>query len=69
VNRVTVESTNLAAVGYDADSSTLEIEFRNGSVYQYFDVPSFVVDDLISGESAGSYFYSNVRGVYRFARA
>lgn len=39
MQRTPVDSSTMAAVGYDADSETLEIEFVNGHLYQYFDVP------------------------------
>ena len=35
----TPDSSSLARFRYEADSATLEIEFKNGNVYQYFDVP------------------------------
>ncbi len=37
-----VESATLATVGYDADRKLLQIEFRDQSVYQYFEVPTEV---------------------------
>jgi hypothetical protein len=39
MNREAVTSSNIASIGYDEDSQTLEIEFLNGGLYQYFDVP------------------------------
>lgn len=42
MNRQTVNSSNLASVGYDEATSTLEIEFLNNSIYQYFDVPHHI---------------------------
>lgn len=35
-----VSSSNIASIGYDPGSETLEIEFTNGSIYQYFNVPA-----------------------------
>lgn len=68
MNRTPVTSSNLASVGYDASTQTLEIEFHNGGVYQYFDVPQGVVDALMSASSLGSFFHAQIRGVYRYAR-
>ena len=39
MKRQHVESSNIESIGYDERSQTLEIEFLNGGVYQYFDVP------------------------------
>jgi hypothetical protein len=55
-------------VGFDDDSSTLEIAFHDGSVYQYFDVPRAVYDMLVQAESPGSFLHQQIRGVYRYAR-
>jgi KTSC domain len=63
-----VNSSNVAAVGYDEDSQTLQVEFNNGSTYQYFDVPKIVFDDLISAGSVGSYLNAHIRGSFRFSR-
>ena len=69
MNRLPVASSNIRAVGYDPHSHTLEIEFANGRVYQYFDVPENVYKALLNAMSVGEYFNGEVRGVYRFARA
>ena len=68
MERISVDSSNLRSVGYDLRTSTLEVEFTNGSVYQYFDVPESVHEGLISSGSKGQYFNSFVKGVYRYAR-
>ena len=68
MERTKVDSTSIAEIGYDEDSQTLEIEFKNGSTYQYFDVPKQVFEDLLSAGSAGAYLAKNVKGQYRFSR-
>ena len=47
MDREPVQSTNLAEVGYCADTMVLEIAFHNGSVYQYFDVE--LLSNLVYG--------------------
>ena len=59
--RTSVSSSNLSSVGYDADTQTLEIEFLNGTIYQYFNVPPSVYDGLMKANSHGKYFHSNIR--------
>ena len=56
MNRIPVSSANLRSVGYDAASSTLEVEFQHGGIYQYFDVPEARYAGLMSAYSKGSYF-------------
>lgn len=68
MDRKSVSSSSVASVGYDADSCTLEIEFNNGSVYQYFDVNQNIYDNLMAAGSVGAFLAANIKGVYRFSR-
>jgi hypothetical protein len=44
----------------------------NGAVYQYFDVPPHVAEELdalrLGAGSIGRYLQERIRGVFRFAR-
>ncbi len=66
MKRQPVSSSNLRAVGYDAAAQTLEIEFQNGRVYQYSDVPEDVYRELMSAESHGQYFNDNIKDDYSY---
>lgn len=68
MERQPVQSSNLAAVGYDAESRTLEIEFIHGGVYQYSDVPQSVYDDLMSAPSHGKFFHAHIRDKYSYTK-
>lgn len=68
MDRIPVSSSSIASIGYDPSSRTLEIEFRSGSVYQYFDVPPSVPVELMGASSIGRHFTRHVRGSYRYAR-
>lgn len=68
MNRHAVTSSNIASIGYDANSQTLEVEFLNGGVYQYFDVPQHIYDGIMSADSHGQYLAQNIKGVYRFSK-
>ena len=61
MDRETVQSSNIASVGYDLSSSTLEIEFESGGIYQYSGVPQDVYKGLMSAESKGKYFHQNIK--------
>ena len=50
------------AVGYDSSSLTLEVEFKNGAVYQYFDVPPHEHEDLMRASSKGKHLNAHVKG-------
>jgi hypothetical protein len=63
-----VSSSNLASVGYDPASRTLEVAFLNGSLYSYSSVPESVYRGLMSAASHGSYFAANVKNTYSYRR-
>lgn len=68
MNRQSVESSNLASIGYDSENEILEVEFNHGGVYQYFDVPENVFDELMNADSHGFYFSANIRNDYEYQK-
>jgi len=62
---IPVNSSTLAFIGYDPDSTILQIQFKDGSLYEYFDVSQHVYDGLCSANSKGSYASKNIYKVYR----
>jgi hypothetical protein len=63
-----VSSSNLVSVGYEPSSQTLEVALRDGSVYQYYGVPSTVYMQLMNASSHGSYFSQHIRERYRYRK-
>lgn len=63
-----VDSSMINKVGYDSESETLQIEYNSTALYQYFDVPKSVFDDLFSKESIGKYAHKNIRFNYEFVK-
>ena len=68
MTREPVSSSNLAEIGYDDPTQTMEVCFKSGHIYQYFDVPRNVYDELMRAESPGGYLSSEVKGRFRYAR-
>ncbi len=68
MQRQAVSSSMLRSVGYDAATQTLEVEFLNGSVYQYFAVPATTYHNLLAADSLGSYFQANIRGAFSYQK-
>lgn len=64
MRRKAVGSTSLRSVGYDPRSRILEVEFRNGSVYQYAEVSAERHRRLLRAESLGAYFNRHIRDHY-----
>ena len=66
MERRPVASSSIVAVGYDPASRVLEIEFRKGSTYRFFDVPEFLYRGLMLAPSKGSFYNRNVEDRYRY---
>jgi len=64
---IAAASTSLRTVGYDAERQLLQIEFHNRSVYQYFEVPATVYEELMQAPSKGAYFNQSIRQRFDFA--
>lgn len=61
MKRTPVKSSNIASVGYDSASRTLEVEFKTGQVYSYADVPPSIPLSLMRAKSKGQYFAASVK--------
>lgn len=68
MKRLPVNSSNINSIGYDDELKVLEIEFEDCSIYQYFSVPSYEYNNLISADSHGSYLSKNIKDSYEFER-
>jgi KTSC domain len=64
IPREPVQSSAIAKVGYSKRRHVLEIEFVNGAVYRYFDIPLSVHRHLMSAESKARFYDSNIRKHY-----
>lgn len=68
MNRQSVQSSNLNSVGYDSSTKTLEIEFHDGGIYQYLDVPEDVYNGLMSAPSKGKYHHRFIKESYQYQK-
>jgi len=68
MERMPVQSSNLASVGYDPSTQILEIEFLQGGIYQYYGVPNWIYSGLMSAPSKGSYFAQHIRNAYTYTK-
>lgn len=67
--RAAVISSSIRAVGYSPQSQTLEVEFVNGGIYRYFNVPEHIHAGLMAARSHGGYLDAHIKdGGYRFER-
>lgn len=66
MERKNVSSSNIKSIGYDENAEELEVEFKSGDVYEYFNVPVDKYKALMSALSIGTYFAANVRDKYKY---
>lgn len=65
MDRIYVESSMISSIGYDQNSSTLEIEFKsNGAVWQYYDFPESIFHEFSNSGSIGKFFLTYIKGQY-----
>jgi KTSC domain len=63
---VPVESTSIAAIGYNPRTRQLGVQFRDsGAVYRYLDVPPSVFAELMAAPSKGRSVNFEIKPNYR----
>lgn len=64
MDRELVDSSNIESIGYDAGSKILEVEFKNGGIYQYKGIPQKIYNELMEADSVGSFLHRLIKNVY-----
>jgi hypothetical protein len=64
----TPHSSQISKIGYDSKQQILKIVFKNGSIYDYWQVPHDVFEGFRSAPSVGTYFAKTVKGVFAFQK-
>jgi KTSC domain len=64
MERKPVDSSMLTSVGYDPSTQTLEMEFKDGAIWQYLKVSELEYSRLIGSSSLGSYARDLIIGQY-----
>lgn len=68
ITREPVASSNVASIGYDEPTETLEVEFLNGTVYQYFNVGADLYQQILAAPSKGQFLNTYIRNAYPYSR-
>ncbi len=63
-----IESSNIVETEYDTSSKKLVVEFKNGTKYEYEDVPHQVYTRFRGAESQGKYFTSEISKNYKYKK-
>jgi hypothetical protein len=64
--RVSLESSLLAWVEYDAVRRHLQVQFRSGERYLYFQAPPACYHNLLEADSKGAYFNHHIRNQFPY---
>lgn len=62
---VRLNSAMIERICFDDEARTLEVRFRGGDSYTYFEVPAGIYEGLKAAGSAGRYFNERVKGRFR----
>ena len=61
IDREHVESSMIESMGYDPGRRILAVEFRNGAIFHYNDVPVDMAAEFYGSLSKGQYFNGYIR--------
>jgi hypothetical protein len=62
---IPVISSAIRAVGYDASTRRMKIQFEQGEAYDFCDVPEHVFRGLLAASSKGAYYNEHIRDLYQ----
>jgi len=68
MERYLVASSNITSIGYDETTQTLEVEFLNGTLYQYYNVPPNMYEQLMQAGSKGRFVNTYIKNAYPYSR-
>jgi len=68
MDREPVDSSNIESIGYDAASKILEVEFKNGGIYQYKGIPQEIYNELMEADSVGSFLSRRIKRMFECER-
>ena len=68
MDRYSVASSDIKAIGYDAQTETLEVEFLSGWIYQYYGVPDHMRLEIMQAQSKGKFLNQYIKNSYPYSR-
>lgn len=68
MDRVNVKSSNIKSIGHDPATNTMHVEFNNGGVYEYDDVPPEKHAALVNAHSIGAHFAQHIKGQHAYRK-
>ena len=63
-----IDSSNISKTEYDTATKKMIAEFKNGSKYEYENVPHNVYAEFRLAESQGKYFNTEIAKAYKYKK-
>ena len=63
-----VESSNIVRTEYDTETKKMVAEFKNGSKYEYDEVPHNIYTRFRMAESQGKYFSTEIAKKFKYKK-
>ena len=67
IETVAVTSSAISKLSYHSRMSVLQVEFHDGTVYRYLDVPIYAYRELLRADSKGAHLNHHIRNVFAHA--
>ena len=61
IEQVKLKSSNLDLVVYSPDTKIMQVVFKSGGIYHYYNVPNKTFDRLILAPSKGKFFHKEIK--------
>ncbi len=68
MDRKQISSSRIRSVGYDTATRTLQVEFNNGDIFDYYPVPEDIYRRMMSASSVASFFADRIEEDYSSRR-
>jgi DNA helicase HerA-like ATPase len=68
MERELVDSSTVLSIGYEPTTNTLEVEFKSGGLYQYYNVPEPIYEELMASNSKGKFLHEYIKPAYPCSR-
>ena len=65
---VVINSSNLKSATYQTEEKTLSVTFKNGSIYEYYEVPWEIFTKLRMSDSQGKFLNTNVNKKFKYKK-
>ena len=66
IEHLAVKSSKITSIGYNSEHQILEVQFKNGHLYRYQQVPDNFYIECMMAPSVGQYFYDNIKDVFPY---